>query len=116
MRSIHGQWQAAYEAESPLKTEVQVSSSFWLILANLPDGTAGGVPGFSKGYVLYGKEGTLFLDLDAKKLFLTRKASGGQREELAISEDKKEGWKVRATQFRWYADYKLLLSALEALQ
>lgn len=60
---------------------------------------AGGVPGFSKGYALYGKEGTLFLDLDAKKLFLTRKDAGGQREEVAISEDKKEGWKVRAISF-----------------
>ena len=57
----------------------------------------GGVPGFSKGYVLYGKEGTLFLDLAAKKLYLTKKGAEGQREEVAIPEDKKEVWRVRDT-------------------
>ena len=46
--------------------------------------------------MLYGKEGTLFLDLEAKKLFLTRKGAEGKREEVAISEDKKESWKVWA--------------------
>lgn len=61
---------------------------------------AGAVPGFSKGYVLYGKEGTLFLDLEAKKLFLTKRDGGGQRTEVAISEDKKEVWKVRAIALR----------------
>ena len=44
--------------------------------------------------MLYGKEGTLFLDLDAKKLFLTRKDGGAQQTEITISQDKKESWKV----------------------
>ena len=44
--------------------------------------------------MLYGKEGTLFLDLEAKKLCLTKKGAECKWEEVAISEDKKETWKV----------------------
>ena len=55
---------------------------------------AGAAPGFTKGYVLYGKEGTLFLNLDEKKLLLGLKSEGGQLKEVNILEDKKERWKV----------------------
>ena len=55
---------------------------------------AGAVPGFSKGYVLYGKEGTLFVDLAAKKLQLGLQSEGGQLKDLTVAEGKKETWKV----------------------
>ena len=43
---------------------------------------------------MYGKEGTLFLNLDEKKLLLGLKSEGGQLKEVNVSEDKKERWKV----------------------
>ena len=55
---------------------------------------AGAVPGFSKDYVLYGKEGTLFVDLAAKKLQLGLKSEGGQLKDVTVAEGKKETWKV----------------------
>jgi hypothetical protein len=55
---------------------------------------AGGAPGFTKGYVLYGKEGTLFLNLDERRLLLGLKSEGGQLKEVPIAEDMKESWKV----------------------
>ena len=55
---------------------------------------AGGAPGFTKGYVLYGKEGTLFLNLDERRLLLGLKSERGQLKEVPIAEDKKESWKV----------------------
>ena len=55
---------------------------------------AGGAPGFTKGYVLYGKEGTLFLNLDERRLLLALKCERGQLKEVPIAEDKKESWKV----------------------
>lgn len=44
--------------------------------------------------MLYGKQGTLFLDLEKKKLMLGLKSEGGELKEVSVSEDKKERWKV----------------------
>jgi len=43
---------------------------------------------------LYGKEGTLFLNLDERRLLLGLKSERGQLKEVPIAEDKKESWKV----------------------
>jgi hypothetical protein len=43
---------------------------------------------------LYGKEGTLFLNLDEGKLLLGLKSEKGQLKEVPIAEEKKESWKV----------------------
>jgi len=43
---------------------------------------------------LYGKEGTLFLNLDEKTLLLGLKSEGGQLKEVNVAEDQKERWKV----------------------
>ena len=55
----------------------------------------GAVPGQLKGYTLYGKEGTLHLDLDAGKLLLGLKSEGGQLKEVSIDADKAASWRVR---------------------
>lgn len=55
----------------------------------------GAVPGKLKGYTLYGKEGTLHLDLDAGKLLLGLKSEGGQLKEVSIDADKAASWRVR---------------------
>ncbi|EIE27170.1 hypothetical protein COCSUDRAFT_64103 [Coccomyxa subellipsoidea C-169] len=54
----------------------------------------GAVPGQLKGYTLYGKEGTLHLDLDAGKLLLGLKSEGGQLKEVSIDADKAASWRV----------------------
>ncbi len=60
-------------------------------------GHAGAVPGQLKGYTLYGKEGTLHLDLDAGKLLLGLKSEGGQLKEVSIDSEKSGVWRVCTT-------------------
>ncbi|CAL8462816.1 g2350 [Coccomyxa elongata] len=54
----------------------------------------GAVPGQLKGYTLYGKEGTLHLDLDAGKLLLGLKSEGGHLKEVSIESEKSGAWRV----------------------
>lgn len=56
---------------------------------------AGGVPGMKWGYALYGREGTLVLDLDAGKLLMGTKAEGGELKEVALQQNKMASWRVR---------------------
>jgi hypothetical protein len=54
------------------------------------------VPGLQKGYTLYGREGTLHLDLDAGRLLLGLKADGGKLEEVQLEGSKVASWRVRS--------------------
>ena len=54
------------------------------------------MPGQLKGYTLYGKEGTLHLDLDAGKLLLGLRSDGGHLKEVSIDAEKSAAWRVRA--------------------
>ena len=47
-----------------------------------------------KGYALYGKEGTLVLDLDADELLLGLKSEGGKLNPVRLEEDKIASWRV----------------------
>lgn len=53
------------------------------------------MPGQLKGYTIYGKEGTLHLDLDAGRLLLGIQSEGGQLKEVSIDADKAASWRVR---------------------
>lgn len=55
---------------------------------------AGAVPGMSKAYVLYGKEGTLVLDLASDKLLMGLKAEGGELKEVPLEPAKIAPWRV----------------------
>ena len=55
---------------------------------------AGAVPGMSKGYVLYGKAGTLVLDLAAGKLLMGLKAEAGELKEVPVDPAKIATWRV----------------------
>ena len=54
---------------------------------------------------MYGKEGTLFVNLDAKKLQLGLKSEGGQLKDVIVAEDKKEAWKVNSVRSMYAASY-----------
>lgn len=57
---------------------------------------SGAVPGQLKGYTLYGKHGTLHLDLDASKLLLGLKSEGGHLKEVTMKPEKSASWRVCA--------------------
>ncbi len=48
-----------------------------------------------KGYALYGKEGTLALDLDADQLLLGLKTEGAELKPVTLEEGKIATWRVR---------------------
>ena len=47
-----------------------------------------------KGYALYGKEGTLVLDLDADQLLLGLKSEGAKLKPVTLEESKIASWRV----------------------
>ena len=71
-------------------------SELWLFSSHP---CAGAVPGMTKGYVLYGKEGTLVLDISAGKLQMGLKAEGGELQEVPVDPAKIVTWRVRELPF-----------------
>lgn len=63
-------------------------------IVNWVMGVVGAVPGVSKGYTLYGKEGTLQLDLDSGRLQLGLKSDGGKLQEMNVEQDKIASWRA----------------------